>query len=133
MTAKDLCKSLGAYRFNYAHETDLQQGIQKALETEHIEFTPEVVLSAHDRIDFMVGRVGIEVKVGHPLASVMRQIHRYAQSEKVDELLLITNRCRHLHLPESINGKPVEVLFLSWGCSLEDVRNNKTYRRWTAP
>jgi hypothetical protein len=33
----------------------------------------------------------------------------------VDELLLVTNRCRHSIVPETINGKPVAVLFLGWG------------------
>jgi hypothetical protein len=115
MTARDLHGIIGRYNFNYSHEVALQEGIARVLTIEQMEFAREVALTQRDRIDFMVGRLGIEVKVGHPLAQVMRQLHRYAQLEQVDELLLVTNRCRHAMVPEQINGKPVEVLFLGWG------------------
>lgn len=115
MTAQSLCDLLGKYRFRYANEIALQDGIQIVLRAENLEFSREVVLSGRDRIDFMVGSIGLEVKVGHPLAQVMQQIHRYAQQEQVSELLLVTNRCRHAIVPEVINGKPVVVLFLGWG------------------
>jgi hypothetical protein len=115
MTANKLREALGGFRFRYAHEEQLQEGIAAALEKSGISFSREVKLTARDRIDFMVSRVGIEVKVGHPLASVMEQLHRYVQSSDVDGLLLVTNRCRHAIIPEVIGGKPVAVLFLGWG------------------
>lgn len=115
MTASDLSKLLGTYRFNYTREAELHNGIRVALEKEKIEFLAEVRLTKHDRIDFMVGTTGVEVKVGHPLASVMRQVHRYMQCEGVSELLIVTNRCRHSIVPGIINDKKVEVLFLGWG------------------
>jgi hypothetical protein len=115
MTALELRIKLSRYRFNFVHEDQLQNGIAQALVTEGIEFEAEVKLSVRDRIDFMVGKLGIEVKVASPPALVMKQIHRYAQLPQIDEILLITNRCRHLMVPEIVNGKPVEVLFIAWG------------------
>jgi hypothetical protein len=106
---------LQGFRFHYAHETQLQEGIAAALVQSEVDFEREVKLSARDRIDFMVGRTGIEVKVGHSLASVMKQVHRYMQHQKIDGLLLVTNRCRHSIVPKTVNGKPVAVLFLGWG------------------
>ena len=115
MNARDLRDLLGSFRFQYADEIQLQDGIARVLKDSHIEFEREFRLSQRDRIDFMVEKVGIEVKVGHPLASVMRQVHRYMQSSEVEELLVVTNRCRHSIIPQIINDKPVEVLFLAWG------------------
>jgi hypothetical protein len=115
MNAQQVCNILKGYRFNYANEQDLQEGIKRAFTAEGLEFGEEVSLSKRDRIDFMVDRVGVEVKVGHPLSAVMRQIHRYSQDEQIDELLVVTNRCRHSIIPEIVNGKPVVVLFLGWG------------------
>lgn len=115
MTANELLAVLKTFRFRYDDEMRLQEGIAAVLASSHIPFEREVKLSQHDRIDFMTGRLGIEVKVGHPLTSVMKQVHRYMQIGEVDELLLVTNRCRHSIVPETINGKPVAVLFLGWG------------------
>lgn len=115
MMAAELRAVLEGFRFQYANEIELQNGIARALSDSKIEFEREVRLTGRDRIDFMAGRIGIEVKVGHPLSSVMRQVHRYMQSGMIDELLVVTNRCRHSIIPESINGKSVEVLFLGWG------------------
>lgn len=114
-SATSIRELLGGHRFHYANEDQLQAGIAAALTAAGIAHEREVRLTAHDRIDFLVERLGIEVKVGHPLASVIRQLHRYAQCEQIDELLLITNRCNHALVPESINGKRIEVLFLGWG------------------
>ena len=115
MTAREVYEILKTYRFNYANEQELQEGIRRAFMAEQLDFGEEVSLTKQDRIDFTVGRVGVEVKVGHPLAAVMRQVHRYSQSDLIDELLLVTNRCRHAIIPKVINGKPVEVLFLGLG------------------
>lgn len=114
MSAEEIRKALEGYKFQYADEMQLQEGIANALAGSKISFVREVRLTPQDRIDFMVEKTGIEVKVGHPLASVMRQIHRYMQSDGIGELLLVTNRCRHAIIPKFVNGKPVEVLFLGW-------------------
>jgi len=84
----------------------------------------EEVVGAHGRIDFVVeGRgcgyepetevIGVELKVGGPLASVTSQLHRYAQSEDLDALLLVPTRQKHRRVPRLLNGKPVRVAYVS--------------------
>jgi hypothetical protein len=64
------------------------------------------------RIDFMVGSVGIEVKVGFSWADVVTQLHRYAQSQMITDLILVTTRMLHT-MPGRMNGKPVTVVNLA--------------------
>ena len=115
MTGAELKLLMASYRFRYSSEAQLQGGIAEFLRQQRIEFRAEVRLSPADRIDFMLGNLGVEVKINQPLGQVMRQLHRYAQHADVVELLLITNRCQHARIPPSINRKGVEVLFLGWG------------------
>ena len=106
---------IGRHRFAFANEDQLHLGLAQMMEQEGIAFEAEVRLTPADRIDFMVGKVGVEVKVGHSVSSVMRQLYRYAQRPEIDELLLVTTRAPHASVPETINGKPVKFVFLGWG------------------
>jgi hypothetical protein len=60
----------------------------------------------------MVGRIGIEVKTQGGLSPLLHQLHRYAQHEEIDELILVTSRIQLARLPEIINGKPTHVAAL---------------------
>ena len=71
-------------------------------------------LSAADRIDFLVGRVGVEVKIGQPRRQILRQLERYAGSDRLDELLLVSSA----PFPSGgfrAHGKPVFIVSLSTG------------------
>jgi hypothetical protein len=106
----DLMRLLCRYRFSYSNEEELQQGIAAALTAGGFEFKREVHLNARDRIDFLVGEVGLEVKVEGNLAAVTRQLHRYAECPKISALILVTTRMRHGGgLPDSLNRKPLRV------------------------
>lgn len=48
---------LNGFRFRFITERDLQDGIEAAFIERQIEYRRELVLSAADRPDFMVGRV----------------------------------------------------------------------------
>lgn len=61
----------------------------------------------------MVEGTGIEVKIKGSLTEVTRQVHRYAQSEQVESLILITARGSHRGLPREMNGKRVIVIYLN--------------------
>ena len=64
----------------------------------------------------MAGDLGIEVKVAGSLSSVTRQLFRYAESDLIGSLLLITNRIAlHSRLPAEMNHKPLRVLQLLSG------------------
>jgi hypothetical protein len=99
--------------YRYSDETALQEGIAGALAQAGIPATREVHLTAADKIDFMAGPVGIEVKVAGQPAAVTRQLRRYATSDDVAELMLVTTRAAHRSVPRELAGKTVHVVWLS--------------------
>jgi hypothetical protein len=107
-----LTEALRRHRFNYSNEDQLQQGIAAALTAAGFDVEREVRLDGRSRIDLLVGRVGIEVKVAGTPDAVERQLARYASSDRIDGLMLVTSRPRHL-IPQTINGKPVETVQLA--------------------
>lgn len=76
----------------------------------------EVVLTARDRPDFMVGPLAIELKVKGSPADVARQLMRYAEHPSVGAILLVTTRSSHRAMPAQMCGKPVRVLYLMGSC-----------------
>ncbi len=115
INADFLVDLISGHKFAFSTEEQLHQCLAQLMQEQGIQFEPEVKLNARDRIDFMVGSVGIEVKIKHPLSSVLRQLHRYAQCPEIDELLLISTRAPHALTPTEINGKQVKFVFLGWG------------------
>jgi hypothetical protein len=99
---------LAARRFSYASEEDLQAGLAAALADTGFEVEREVRLDDRSRIDLVVGRVGVEVKVAGKPGSVLSQLRRYAASDRLDGLLLVTSAVRH-RLPDTVGGKPLSV------------------------
>lgn len=109
-----LKRLIESHRFIFANESELQAAIAQVLTDAGLEFSREVSLSRNDRIDFLVGDIGIEVKVEGGLAEVTRQLHRYFQFEQIGSVLLITTRMRHaMNLPASINDKPLLTIALT--------------------
>jgi hypothetical protein len=70
----------------------------------------EVLLSAQDRADLMVGGVVVECKVAGPCSAVLRQLRRYATHDVVTGLVLLTSRAPHTLLPSTVEGKPLTVV-----------------------
>lgn len=105
--------ALRAHRFNYTDEHDLHRGIDAALTAADVEYATEVRLSARDRIDYVIGRLGVEVKVKGTTDALRRQVTRYTEHDAIDEVLVITTLRRHAHqLPALINGKNVWTIHL---------------------
>lgn len=101
---------LDQHRFRFGTEAELQDGIEHVLQSAEIPHEREVRLSSGERIDFMLdGRIGLEVKVDGGISALTRQLHRYAQVEAVEELLVVTSRARHANLPTVLSGTPVRV------------------------
>lgn len=111
-TSATLAGLLSRTRFRVHNEADLQRAIAHVFDGEGITFEREVTLSEGDRVDFLVGTIGVELKVDGSLSSVTRQLHRYAASPLVSELLLVTTRMRHRNMPGSFNGKAITVVHL---------------------
>jgi hypothetical protein len=104
---------LRGYRFRYADEERLQEGIAAALVSAGFSVEREVRLDRYCRIDLLVGRVGIEVKVAGREDEVQRQAGRYLQSDLIDGLVLVSSKVRHVRVAKELNGKPVEVVSLA--------------------
>lgn len=66
------------------------------------------VIHPVDRVDFLIDRVGIELKVDGSWAAVLRQLDRYAASPDLDALVLVTTR-RSIarEMPPLLRGKPL--------------------------
>lgn len=112
-----IAELLTGYSFNFSDEKDLQEAIAQIFEAENIPFEREVTITEKDRIDFMVGDIGIEVKIGFSLSAVIHQLHRYAQNEAIRELILVTTKSQH-QLPDEINGKKLTTVNLAFSHAL---------------
>lgn len=115
MTLDEIVAVIGAHRFNYSDEDQLQEALAGALRSRGFTVEREAILNARDRIDLLVARVGIEVKVASDVRRVRAQITRYCASDLLDGLVLVTNRARHAQLAGTYNGKPVAVASLIAG------------------
>jgi hypothetical protein len=112
--AERLISLIGSARLDLSTEGAVQRGLGRLFEEEGIPYQAEVVLAPSDRIDFLIGPVGIEVKIGHPRRAILRQLERYARSDRIDTLLLVSSA----PFPSAgfeMGGKPVRVVNLSTG------------------
>ena len=100
-------------------EYDIHAAVARALTEAGLEFEHEYRLGPRRRIDFRVGRIGIEVKKGRPVSAQLReQLARYLESDALDAVIVVTQRVTRL--PERIDGKPVYIISLNrlWGVAL---------------
>jgi len=99
-----------------APESRLQDAIARLFTDHDLTFAREVRLTPEDIIDFVVdGSLGLEVKVDGSLSDVTRQLHRYAHTGRLEQLLLVTTRSRHRAMPPAFGRTPVRVLYLLSG------------------
>jgi hypothetical protein len=114
---KDIAQILNSYSFAFCNEGELQEALAEVFAAEGIAFSREVPLSAADRIDFLIGDTGVEVKVGFSYSDVIRQLHRYAQCDEIKSLYLVTSRMSHV-MPSEINGKVLTTVNIGLNSSL---------------
>lgn len=98
-----------------ASESDLQRQVEQRLRDHtNLDFESQVQLDANsvrDRVDVLCESIAIELKVGGSSSSVLSQLERYAQSDRVTELVLVTTKATHLKLRGTVlYGKPVYVI-----------------------
>ena len=111
-TVASLKKLLSNQAYTITEERLIQDKIEAVLNTKKVQHLREAHLTKRDRIDFLVGTIGIEVKLKTPVTQVTRQLHRYAQSDLISELLLITTSPSLAQIPKEFNNKPIHVLLL---------------------
>lgn len=115
-TAQAIVEVLSGVRIRWDNEDGLQAAVAEVLQL--AGFTPqrEVILSPKNRIDLLVGRVGVECKIGRQAhaessARVAAQIARYAyHHEVIDEFVLVTTTARHRDVPSKVHPIPVRVV-----------------------
>lgn len=100
-------------------EYDIHAAVARALSDAELAYEHEYRLGPRRRIDFRVGRIGIEVKKGRPASSELReQLEKYLESDALDGVIVVTQRVTAL--PATICGKPVRLISLNrlWGVAL---------------
>lgn len=112
MSVRDIMAALAAQPLTYTDEISLHGEISSVLTGAGIEHRREVPMGPRNRIDLLVGRIGIEVKVAGQVASVVRQLTRYAERDEIDSLILVTTIAKHNGVPRTIAGKTVHVYSL---------------------
>jgi len=114
-----LAKLLKGYRYNFGNEAMLQDGIERVFKENRIPFRREFRLGDAGIIDFMVERIGLEVKVKGSPSAVGRQVLDYLCRPELDEIVVVTSRilaASYLRVPE-LAGKKVTVVDL-WAQNL---------------
>jgi len=106
----DVISAVRRYRINFTNEKELQQGVAGVFDANKYEYEREAVLASSDRIDFLIGGIGVEVKVGGSLSALLRQLYRYAGYERIECLLVISSRKLLTRLPAEIRGKPIRAV-----------------------
>ena len=112
--------ALGAVRVPaQPEEYDIHAAVAEALAAAGLEYQHEYRLGPRRRIDFRVGRIGIEVKKGRPASSELAaQLKRYLESDDLDAVVVVSQRVAAV--PDAIGGKPVVLVSLNrlWGVAL---------------
>jgi hypothetical protein len=107
----DVIAALKSYVIPSDNEAAMQSVIERILKIRSYDFRREVILSEADRIDFMVGTIGLECKVAGTPASVMIQCGRYLEHDAVESLILVTTKATHRRICYE-SEKPFCVLFV---------------------
>lgn len=121
MTAEIILQAISRIRAPKTQdEYDLHGMVAQALQEAELPFQHEAPLASRCRIDFLCGRIGIEIKRGKMnIEAVKRQLNRYAASGKVDALILIAEKVRGAPAyAEKIPVYPVSLNKL-WGISID--------------
>jgi hypothetical protein len=96
-------------RYRYRDEVELHAGLSAALTEAGIAHEREVYVNG-GRIDFLIGSVGVEVKIKGTIGEIRRQLARYAAEPRIDHLLLVTTHPAHRQVLAVPLEVPVSVL-----------------------
>lgn len=105
-----ILRATGGAGLRVADERDLQEQLAALLAAAGVAHQREAPLGPRSRVDFLVGGIVLEVKVGGGLSDLTRQVVRYAEHATVLGVLVVTTRRAHRDLPDQVLGKPLAVL-----------------------
>ena len=106
----ELIATVANHRFSSGGEKLLQNDIETMLTALGADYQREAQLGL-GRVDFLVEGVAIELKISGTPMNVALQLDRYAQSDQVSELVLMTTSHRHRRaFPPTIRGKRLRVI-----------------------
>lgn len=112
-TARAIVRLIETLRLPLSREKELQRALTPYLERFGLPVLREHHLIDGDIIDYLVGEVGIEIKIKGQRRAIYRQCERYCRHDAVQALVLATNAA--MGLPATIAGKPVFVASLGRG------------------
>lgn len=107
--ARQIVGLIGRSRLPMSDEKALQSAIEQLLTEHGIAFTRETKVTG-GIIDFVVGEIGIEVKIEGPAREVLRQLTRYAEDARIKQFVVVA--AFPCALPVSILGKPCTIVNL---------------------
>jgi hypothetical protein len=110
-----LTVALLSYRYRFASEKQLHDGIAAALDVHSIKYEREHIANKRDRFDFLCAEsIVIEAKIQGSLPEAMSQVNRYCELENVQAAIIATSKKWTRGAPASyeLNGKPVRILIL---------------------
>lgn len=115
-TPETVCALLDQRAITVGAERDLHSAVADVFADAGLGARSEVALGPHERIDFLVGGVGVELKTQGSAVAAFSQLQRYAHHDQVSSLLLVTTRSDHASIPPVVGGKPcrVHVLRRAW-------------------
>jgi hypothetical protein len=112
IATQSVIELLDSCRFHFSTERDIQDAIEKVLNSQSIPFEREKVATRTERFDFFLNGLVVEVKTQGSFADLLRQVHRYAQLDMVQEILVVTTKSNHRACPSEINGKPLSCFWV---------------------
>lgn len=97
-------------------EAEIHEAIGQALKDNGLRFRHEYSILSRKRFDFWLSGVVIEVKKKKPgKVALLNQLNRYTKVPEVKAIIIVMQES--MHLPKSLNGKPLICLSLNanWG------------------
>lgn len=108
-----LISTLKTWKLATWNEKELQSCIEIVFKDAGIEHQREVPVG-EGIIDFLVGDIGLECKIGAKKAAVLEQLSRYAIDERISNLLLVTTIAAHRSIDGiTLRGKQVRVYWIN--------------------
>lgn len=113
-TVQQVREVLSGHRFRGSNEHGIHAGMADAFAAAGLDAAAEVCLTPRDRVDFLIGRVALEVKTQGQRTAIWRQLARYAAHPDVDLVIILASTRRALlaDLPDTLAGVQVVGLLL---------------------